>query len=240
MSEKEPVRRNLEAQPTDYVASAAKAIVGAAPIVGSLLSELAGTLIPNQRLDRIAKFAKELEGRLAALDQMILKNKLTDENATDLLEEGLRQAARSLSDERRRYLASVVANGIDSQDIEYFESKHVLRILGELNDVEIIWLRSYLVRTMDGDKEFREKHKEVLRPIPMVMASPDPIRDKAALQKSYKNHLVRLGLLRERYDTNPSKGPELDMSGELKVRGYDLTGFGQMVLRQIGLLKGRM
>ena len=48
----------------DYVTSAAKAILGAVPFAGSLLTELAGTVIPNQRIDRIAKFAAVLEYRL--------------------------------------------------------------------------------------------------------------------------------------------------------------------------------
>ncbi len=42
----------LELQKMDYVASAAKAALGVVPFAGSLLVELAGTVIPNQRINR--------------------------------------------------------------------------------------------------------------------------------------------------------------------------------------------
>jgi hypothetical protein len=51
----------LSSQPIDYVTSAAQGILGAIPFAGSLLAELAGTVIPNQQIDRIAKFAEVLE-----------------------------------------------------------------------------------------------------------------------------------------------------------------------------------
>ena len=169
-------------------------MLGAVPFAGSLLAELAGTLIPNQRLDRIVKFAQELENRIAQLDQQAIRAKLKDENFTDLMEETMRHAARAVSEERRRYLAALLANGIKSDDVSYIESKHLLRILGELNDAEIVWLRFYLVR-MGGDEEFRTKHQHIVKPIPVHMGSSQADRDKFAIQKSYKQHLEQLGLL---------------------------------------------
>ena len=40
----------------DYVVTAAKAALGAVPLAGSLLAELAGSIIPNQRIERIVAF----------------------------------------------------------------------------------------------------------------------------------------------------------------------------------------
>ena len=51
----------LDNRAVDYVLNAVKAAVGPIPIVGPLVSELVGVVIPNQRLDRIAKFLVELE-----------------------------------------------------------------------------------------------------------------------------------------------------------------------------------
>src|SRR2546426_825239 len=173
----------LQNQSADYVASAAKSVLGAVPFAGSLLVEIAGTVIPNQRVDRIAKYAAALDAKLAALDQDFVRAKLTDENFTDLMEEGLRQAARSLSDERREYIASVVSNGLSSEEIEFAESKHLLKILGEINDVEVIWLRFYLVSTIGGDKDYREKHAAVLKPAIAYIGAPQEDLDKSALQE---------------------------------------------------------
>ena len=119
---KAPHGTPLDNRALDYVLNAAKAAVGPIPIVGPLVSELVGVVIPNQRVDRIAKFVAELECRIRALElpTRIMKQ-LNDESFTDLLEEGFRQAARSLSDERRRYLASLICNSLSPASIQYVE-----------------------------------------------------------------------------------------------------------------------
>src|SRR5690606_28838317 len=99
---------------------------------------------PNQRINRVVSFATHLQKRIADLEQDRVRAHLTDENFTDLVEEALRQAARATTDERRQHIASVVAAGLTTEDVSFIESKHLLRILGETNDLEIIWLRSHL------------------------------------------------------------------------------------------------
>lgn len=69
----------------DYVASAAKAALGAVPFAGSLLSEIAGSIIPNQRIDRIVAFAEELESKLSQVDQRLMRAALANEHFTDLI-----------------------------------------------------------------------------------------------------------------------------------------------------------
>ncbi|MCA1792892.1 MAG: hypothetical protein ABR534_13050 [Desulfotignum sp.] len=63
---------------------------------------------------------------------------------------------------------------ISSDDLEYFESKHLLRLLGELNDIEIIWLRFYLNPVLNGDNDFREKHSNILNPVGAHLGSAQP------------------------------------------------------------------
>ncbi len=228
---------SLQPAPVDYVTSAAKAVLGMVPFAGSLLSELAGSIIPNQRIDRLTKFALELEAKLSRLDQTHVRAQFKDENFTDLMEEGVRQASRSVSDERRQYLSALLANGISSAVASYAESKHLLRILGEINDIEVVWLRFYAEPTMGGDSEYREKHKTILEPIPAYNGSGQETLDKRALQESYKEHLTSLGLLKQRYETD-SKTKQLvfdSYTGGPKVRGYDITPLGRLLLRQIDL-----
>jgi hypothetical protein len=227
----------LSSQPIDYVTSAAKGILGAVPFAGSLLAELAGTVIPNQRIDRIVKFAQILEKRLKSIEERFIWSQLKDENFSDLLEESLRQAARSLSDERREYLASLVTNSLSLEDIEYVESKHLLQILSELNDVEIIWLKFYSEVAMGGHDEFREKHPTVLAPVVASMTSHSSVLDKKTLQDSYKEHLSRLGLLKPKFKTDSKTHmPEFDKAtGGLEIRSYQIASLGRLLLRQIGL-----
>jgi hypothetical protein len=222
----------LQPNKSDYVTSAAKAALGTIPIFGSLFVELAGTVIPNQRIDRIVKFSQALERKLLNLEEFI-RSQISDEQFTDLLEEGLRQSARSLTDERREHIASVIANGISSQDIEYIESKHLLRILNEINDIEVVWLSF-----MGGDSEFSEKHQNLLRPLATSMGSSREDLDKETLQKSYKEHLTRLGLLKYRYKfDSKTNTPKYDsFTGAPEVSSYDITPLGKLLLRQISFV----
>ena len=239
MTNPEESSDELDNKPVDYVTSAIKGFLGIVPFAGSLLAELAGTVIPNQRLDRITKFAETLERKLSGLEQDFIRSQLKNENFSDLLEEGARQAARSLSDERRDYIANLITNSLSQQDIEYIESKHLLRILGELNDIEVVWLRFYLEPVMNGDNEFRERHSSILTPIMATMSDPPSAIEKEALQDSYKEHLSRLGLLRPRYKTDSKTHlPDFDkFTGEQEVRGYQITSLGRLLLKQIGLSK---
>jgi hypothetical protein len=213
--------KSLAMHSTDYITSALKAGLGAVPYAGSLLAELAGSVIPNQRIDRIVKFAEVLETRLSRIEREFAQGQLKDEYFSDLMEEGLRQAARSLSDERRQYIANLIFNSLSSSEIEYHESKHLLKILDELNDIEIIWLRFYLVSKMNGDNEFRDKHKDILKPVTKIMSASQAVRDKGTLQDSYKEHLGRLGLL-EKADNK-----------------YSLSSLGRLLLREIGLMEAK-
>lgn len=224
----------LDVTGPDYVALAARSALGAVPFVGSLLVELAGTVIPNQRIERIVKFARALEIRLSAIERRAARQSLTDEEFTDLVEEALRQAARSTTEERREYLADFVHRGLADEDISFQESQHLLRLLGEINDVEVIWLRFY--REALGDTEFREKHKAVLSPAWAHMQPSRSLLDEETLQTSYKDHLAQLGLLKRRYRLSlRTREPEFDRSGAQEVTGYEISPLGRLLLRQIGL-----
>jgi hypothetical protein len=227
---------NLQSNTSDYVTSAAKAALGTVPFLGSLLAELAGTVIPNQRIERIVKFAQVLERKLSNLEEEFIRSQISDEQFTDLLEEGLRQAARSLTDERRDYITFVISNSLSSQDIEYTESKHLLRILDAINDIEVIWLRFYEDPVATSISEFGERHKHILQPVIISMGSSQAELDKEALQKSYLEHLTQLGLLKYRYKVDSkTKSPKYNpVTGAPEVSDYEITYLGILLLRQIG------
>lgn len=229
----------LHLQTSDYVAIAAKSVLGGVPFAGSLLSELAGVVIPNQRIERIVKFAEILNSKLSGLEHDVILQKLTNNFFTDMMEEGVRQAARSLSDERRIYLASVIANGLSSEDVDFVESRHLMRILGEINDIEVIWLAFYSDFTLKMGKEFREKYSDIITPIQTHFGVSQELNDKSTLQESYKQHLVQLNLLKYKYKLDPrTKQPEFDTStGEQKIQGYEISTLGRLLIRQIDFEK---
>lgn len=226
---------------TDIVASALKGGVGAIPIVGSLVAEIVGNVIPNQRVDRIVRFVQLLEERLGKLEAGPLREKLVRVHAVDILEDGFTQAARATSQERLEQIANVVANGIGADELDQAETKRMLWLLGQLNDAEIIILRSRLAMTGEdyvADAEFQEKHAELLAPAAIVMGSPDEEIEDAALKASYRQHLHDLGLTRPRF-SKPRKGdlPEFDSTtGMMKSSGSDVTRLGKMLLKHLKLI----
>lgn len=227
----------LDQNGTDYFVSVAKSALGAVPGVGSALSELAGSIIPRQRMDRLVDFARLLEVRLGKADQDLLRAKLTNENFVDLVEESVRQAAQAVTDERKEYLTSLLAMGLSESHISAAETRHLLRILGDVNDVEIIWLRFYCSPTLNGDNEFRTKHAEVIKPIRTSLSSSQETRDRDALQKNYTEHLVSLGLLARPLQCDArTRLPEFDAhTGNWKTGSPTVTPFGKLLLRHIGL-----
>ena len=223
----------------DLINAAGKSIVGIVPFVGPLLSELVNTLIPNQRIDRLSKYVIELEYRLSNAEEELIKEKIKNEEYLSLIEEGYIHASRAITDDRRSYIASIVSNGLTDESIEANNSKYLLNLLSELNDSEVIWLRSYLHPTLGGDEEYREKHSNILKPAVAHIGAPDIELDKAALQSSYREHLERLGLIKSNHRFDRKTGmPEFDtFSGKPKVSYRDITRLGKMLLKQINLIE---
>lgn len=230
----------LQSNAVDYVTAGAKAALSAIPFAGSLLAEIAGSIIPKQRVDRIADFASRLEQRIEHLEKGSITAALDDEEFTDLTEEALRQASRATTDERREYLSTLLANSLTSDAVSYAETKHLMRLLGELNDVEVIWLRFHAVPTMGGDEEFRKLHENIFRPKAAHLGSSVEEVDAEALQKSYRDHLTRLGLVTAQISKGRDGAPEFDrFTGNFKVSYHQTSPLGNLLLRQIGLMPGR-
>jgi len=232
---------DLKNQLTDYIVTTAKITLGAVPVVGSALAELVCVAIPNQRIDRIAKFAEMLHSKLSEHNEELIRSQLTNENFTEFLEESLMQVIRSTTDERREYIASIVANGISPEQNEIIRMRHFLRILSEINDQEIIWLRFYLVASIGVgvDEEFRQKHEATLNIPPAYIGVPDdPSNEEHVLKESYREHLAQLGLLERNYKVDTkSKQPIIGIGndGQLKIANYAITPLGRSLLKYIGL-----
>ena len=92
------MKDQLDNNKTDLLVSAAKSAVGVVPIAGSLLSELVGNLIPNQRIDRLSKYVKELDDRISKIPTEKINSLLNNDDFIDLIEEGFVQASRAITD----------------------------------------------------------------------------------------------------------------------------------------------
>jgi len=236
MADKKNLPAEIRGDTIDYVTAGAKAALGMVPFAGSLLAEIAGSIIPKQRVDRIADFAAKLELRITDLERDRVSEAVSNHEFTDLTEEALRQASRATTPERREYLANLLASSLSPEAISYSETKHLMRLLGELNDVEVIWLRFFAVPTIGGDKEFRALHANVLEPRRAYIGSSTEAIEAQVLQESYTEHLIQLKLVDEKIQKDRNGKPEFDsFSAGFKVSYRQTSTLGNLPLRQIGL-----
>lgn len=227
-------KTDLGLKSSDIITATLKSAAGAVPGIGSLLSELIGNIIPHQRINRLEKFVKILDEKLNLLKDEISRS-FEDDECVRLFEEGFYQASKAVSDERREYIASVLVNGLENDQIKYAESRYLMNILDELTDIEIIWLRSYLVQTLGGDEEFREKHMDILSRVFVSIGSSEYIKDKGALQDSYMIHLKNLGLIKSHIKKNRDDNPVFNkITGEPEPSSTYITTMGRLLLRHIG------
>lgn len=220
---------------TDGIAAALKVVLSNVPAVGSILTEVVGVTIPNQKADRIKLFVEVLSDQVKYIEEDVLRLKMQTEEFTDLFEDALLQAARALNDERRQYIASFLKNSLTSQELTHIEEKKLLSLLNELNDAEVIYLKYDSLFSPLEKSEFGAQHKKFLTPIRSTFGYESPILDKQALQESFRSKLLEVGLIKQRFD-KPKKGiiPEFDEeTGRLKVKGFSATRLGKLLLRYI-------
>lgn len=231
---------NLENNATDAAVSVAKSVVGIVPGAGPLITEILTTVIPNQRIDRISNFVKELNKRIDELEMEQLKN---NQYFVDLFEDGVIMASRALTEERNRYIAIFLSKLKNISPDEYATKKKLLYLLEELTDKDIEILRDF--RT----SEFKavSKHR-----VPFVSVgdyskmSADEKYESDIEQVSLNVHinsLVRLNLLIEKRDhSGLSDSKEYseyidrfldEETGLAKITGHDVSNLGKVLLASI-------
>ena len=232
-------KTDLEVQRVDQLTSAAVGLVGFAPFVGQLAGEIISNVVPNQRVDRITKFVVALEERIASVEECVRVERCEQAEFVDVMEDAFIGASRALGEDRITQLAELVASGIKEEQLRYAEVKQMLRLLEQINDIEVVLLRARLATTSEerqADADFRNTHAAMLEPKAPHMRSSKEEFDEASLHKSYYAHLVDLGLLRRRF-RKPKRGelPEFDeKTGMMKAGGHEVTRLGRMLLRYIG------
>lgn len=211
MDELSPNRR-------DRLVSVAKATAAAVPFVGGVISELLTETIPELRFDRAVTFIRELDEELQRLGTRLenVERNLRSEQGIDLLEEGVLQASRSVSSERKLHLARLVARSLGGEELEYEQARTLLSLYRDLTDPEIIWLLFYSMNPVLGPgphSEWVEQHPEVLKPISKEMGAPQEQHERAAMQELWKENLERFGLIRPR-----GKSMTITILGRMLVR----------------------
>jgi hypothetical protein len=150
------------------------------------------------------------------------------------------QSARAIDDERIAQIASLLKNSLTDAELRHLQDKRLLQLLGELNDAEVVLLKSYTAAAR-RDNKWNQKHEAILRsPRAYIGASQEQL-DHATLHRQFEANLTRLGLLQPKVKSW-KKGtlPDLDeTTGQPKVSHFEITSLGRMLLRRIDFLGER-
>lgn len=203
----------------DRIAAVARAVAGVVPCAGQAIAELLTVCIPGQHQERLQDWCELVARNIEELKTDI--RELQRPEATDLFEDGAREAVRALSPERRMRIAKLVAKGMDDIDHKYTETKRVLRLVGQLDDAEVVLLASYLATNQTG--AFRERHAPLLelRDVHLKANGEDP--DEVVVLDAGRRNLAQLGLVRIPQPIESLADTTLTPLGRLVLRRLDLT-----------------
>ena len=233
MAESDASDDGLDDNWRDKLIAIGKGVAGAIPLAGGIVGELIG-MIPGQRADRIAWYLRGVEARVDALNKSLQAALASDVEKIDLIEEGGLQASRATSAARLDQIVEAVSRGLAENDSDVVRRKRLLRVFGELDDDEVVLLNAY-GRSYAGKD--REAFKRVNRPPGAFLSSPMSVVEENTLYDAGSAHLLRLGLLKKNYGSvKRGELPEFDASkGDFK-HSLEVSHFGRLMLREIGLI----
>jgi hypothetical protein len=131
-----------------------------------------------------------------------------------LIERGMLSATRADSDERIERVARLVGNGLDHAADGMLRHRHLLDILDDLNDLQVLILVAYGRSGADRDSFWREHEAALSAPIRTRFSEPD-IDSRLAVWNSYFSQLRRHGLL------DDSQRPSVTQLGRALLRAMD-------------------
>ena len=196
-----------------YPVAIFKGAIASIPVVGSFAVELLNVTIPDQRQKRIEELLVILGSKISDLENKQLELKFGNDIFVDIFEDVLHQAIRATSKERLEYLASVIEYGLRQEEIEHLQIKRILKILAEINDVEIIILKSY----QENIQGFEENYLPIFESSEI---SPEKLEEQETMLENYNSHLVNLGLI----------GKDDFLESRILI-----TKLGVMLLKKIGI-----
>jgi hypothetical protein len=217
----------------DYLAVVSKSLASAIPFAGGALAEIVGFVIPNQRQDRIVAYLRQLDDKIAQLENGFAEAIKDSGEKLDLIELGGRLSAKATSEERIAQIVEAVASGLSADEAKVIRQKRLLRLFGELDNEEVAILRAYGRAYAGGDPHAFD---DLPQPEPVHLGSSiDAVRETALFDIG-KKRLIDLGLLRKNLG-NLKKGqlPEFDPKDGLPKGRVEISFLGRVLLREVGI-----
>lgn len=227
-------QESLEGNKADTWAAITKGAFGAVPVAGSLLSEIVGSIIPNQRLDRVCKYLLELDKRLTKVEIDQLKQNTL---ALDLFEDSAVIASRALTEVRNQYVASFMKSVVSINATEYDLKKKLLYILQDLTDRDIDILQS--IKGRGYQRTVSENYPRSISNGAFSRLTKEEKIEYRSKQEVWLLHIATLersGLLiahREAQNVDNSHGHIDPETGLPRVRFYEISTLGNIFLSLI-------
>jgi hypothetical protein len=119
-------------------------------------------VIPNQRLDRVVDYLRELSLRVSNIEDFL--NKLKEDKACLLLfETGCTDSSRTESHICRHCYAYYVASAVEHKKLNDLEGEKLFRSITELTEIEIIHLISYSQHSaLYNPSPFDKKYQDII------------------------------------------------------------------------------
>lgn len=218
----------------DHVASVSRAMLALVPWAGPIVAELIGSVIPNQRIERLEEFVRQLIDRVDDL-----RHVAEDPRRVDLFEDGCFLTIRAVEAKRIEHIVEVVSRGLTGSEKELIEARRLMRLLAEIDVDHVVFMESKILHRRT--EEFERRHTEILRRPMVAGESPVEAFDPVTLRDLRVQQLTRLGLLQPRFRrAKRGEMPEWDHStGMMKAGGWKLTSLGLLLLRYLGLADER-
>ena len=200
------------------------------PLGGGLSTFLQLTW-PEARRERAEKLLTELEARVVSVEEF---NQQLRDNPTfqELFSKALQSAVDFSSDERIRYIASVLKGARDPRGA-YETISPLLNILDELSDLEVLELDNLGFRSCSGVGD-RYPRDDLIFAMPRNINQPMEMGSSWSAKKLRLKHLESVGLIEEEVDTEfAGFGDPPRRKRRPDIPRYSLTYSGEQLLSLI-------
>jgi hypothetical protein len=112
-------------------------VIGTIPLVGPVLGELAGTVIPDLRFRRLEQLAEELKGEVAHVADRLDAEYVRREEFATLFEDAVERAAQARNDGKTSAFAAFMAHSMVADRPSLSDRQRYLDILDELRPAHL-------------------------------------------------------------------------------------------------------
>ena len=192
---------------------------------GNLLSEIVGSLIPNQQMDRVVDFIKELNSiveentkNISNMEELLSKINSSKKNLL-LFEQAIRYSAQTELLIKHHSYAYFIFNLLAEKEYDEVEKEYILKTISELNEIEILLIIALQnIELLLEESTFFDKYGKYIQRKSDCGSQKE--KDFNSLQDAYFCDLVIKGIAE---GTGKGEG----------IHNFGITSFGTIVCNAI-------